>query len=236
VPAAHARGSDPSAGATSYLAQVTLNELLRLAPIAFHATQEPNLADIIARKSLLSPSEAYRLHGVRAPHVLRRSNGGSVRHTVPLTGLPVHLCDHDRLHAGNIRFDVGWDMFRLIELLDGLVFFWPGTLARPSRQGVSHWARYAKEGKRLAVLRVPMADLVAVCGTPRLSSCNSGAPRQHPKSGARPRGAETFRPLAAFSPSVEEIVEVVFDREVALPRSTERAESYAGPWVPLFNP
>lgn len=214
---------------------MTLDDLLRLVPVVFHVTREANVPGIVARERLLSPSEVQRLHGTHAPHTLRRSRNGTIRHLVPLSGTPVYLSDHDRLHEGNIRFEDGWNMSRLLELLDGLVFFWPGGERGPNSHGTAHRDRYAREGTSLTVLRAPLADVVALHGPPRLSSCNSGAPRYNPKSGAQPRGSRTFRALEVFSAG-EEVVEVVFEREVQLPRSTQRAPSYGGPWEPLFPP
>jgi hypothetical protein len=147
----------------------------------------------------------------------------------------VYLGDHDGLHEGSIDFETGWDMRRFIELLDGFVFFWPGTESTAVQAATAHLMRYVKLGLEYAVLRVPLPDLVDRNGLPRLSSCNSGFPRNNPTTGRQSRGAKTFVTVHGFK-RTGKIVEVVFAGAARLPETAQQATSYAGPWAPLFGP
>ena len=210
---------------------MTLDELISRAPFLYHATRAANLAGIAKRGALLSPNETYRLHGRQAPH-RKRSGAKGGKTIVPLPDGEVCLSDHDRLHEGNIRFEAGWNLNRFIEHLDGLVFFWPGDETGPIKQGLDHLDRYVREGLAYAVMRAPTVALVEANGPPKLSSCNSGAPRHNSRSGKQPRGASTFRGLSEFS-TKDEIVEVVFMSSTTLPASAASATSYSGPWESL---
>lgn len=217
----------------AYTALVTGDELLRLSPIVYHATRSENLPLLVSERALLSPAELQRRRGTTQSTVLRKSKGGTIKFKIPFRDGCVYLCDHDLLHAGNIRFEDGWDMARFVALLNGLVFFWPGKGGGPIDQGLRHRERYSNEGQSFVVLRLPLEDLVQANGLPLLSACNSGAPRHHPESGKQPRGGGTFRPLDQFEVH-ERLVEIVFEQEANLPTSASVADSYGGPWRPLF--
>ena len=67
----------------------------------------------------------------RRPQPVRLDLGGRI----------VEVRDQAPLHKGNLHFDEGWSMARLVEYLNGHVFFWPGGADGPIDYGRRHWAR-----------------------------------------------------------------------------------------------
>lgn len=142
------------------------------------------------------------------------------------------LRDQARLTAANIAFDGGWDIARLIEHLDGFVFFWPGSDQGIGTTGLGFFDRYDSVGEHLAVLRVPTQALFADNPTPRFSGCNWGAPRMN--AGAKqPRGGETFLTAGAFRGTPGKVTELVFEHQATLPASTQWGTTPTGPWQAL---
>jgi hypothetical protein len=118
--------------------------------------------------------------------------------------------------------------------IDQHIFFWPGGVQGPIQSGLNHFKRYAAED--LAVLRIRSDEVFRTDAAPEPLFChfNSGAPRV--VNGRRsPRGADTYVPANCFNGSAGEVVEVVFCGAMLLPRSTEVAPSYAGPWHLLLD-
>lgn len=197
-------GVSTPASLPSESAPTLVDQLVAVRPFAYHVTARCNLPAITRRRALLPAADLLR--GANKAHLINRRRRG----TLPLViaGEEVWLRDQDRLSAGAIVFEEGWDLPSFCALLNSLVFFWPGTSAGPIRQGVNYLTRYAHESP--AVLRVPMKDLLTVHATSvRFSHCNSGAPRAHPTAGKCPRGARTFLPPELYGRTARTVVEVV---------------------------
>jgi hypothetical protein len=141
--------------------------------------------------------------------------------------------DQRPLTPGAIAFEAGWDLGRLVQLLNSLCFFWPGDVDGPIAYGRNHYQRYTEEGEDLVVLQIPTAPLFAANPGrgPRFSRVNSGSARCNAGRKA-PRGGTTFQDAAAFkSPGV--VKEIVFDDVAVLPHGTKWSRSFAGTWEPL---
>jgi len=155
---------------------------------------------------------------------------------INVRGKSIRLQSQWPLHAENINFQGGWDLESLIECLNGLVFFWPGTKDGPVSSGRNHfesqsWAKWEPVAIRVATRELFDANPDSA---PLFSPYNSGSPRF---SGGKPspRGPETFLPADQFSRNPSKVVELTFPRDVRLPRSSQRSSSPNGPWDLLFQ-
>ncbi len=204
-----------------------LEHFAAVRPCAYHLTARENVARI-RRMGLLVPAADLLTSAGRVDMLGSRRS----RHLHIIVGEEkVLIRDQDRLHEGNIKFEPGWDLARLCHHLNQHVFFWPGTGVGPVPSGRRHAQRYAHE--RCMIARVPMLELLAANeGSARFSRCNSGSPRWT-QGHAAPRGSATFVDGNTFSGAAGDVVEVVFERNVVLPASTEWASSLAGfsDWV-----
>ncbi len=143
------------------------------------------------------------------------------------------LRDQKPLHEANIGFEGGWTFGDLVEALNHLVFFWPGSGAGPNEYGLRHFERYASEEP--VVIRVPTADLLRVNGdvTPLFCAYNSGSPR-YTNGRASPRGPSTFASADRFAWGYGRVVELTFAAPLRLPSTTEYGFRPDGPWRVLL--
>jgi hypothetical protein len=196
----------------------------------FHTTAFSNLERIRKERRLLSTAQLVLL----APQFpsFSLSERRPVRATLELADGSVDVRDQDPLHQGNIAFEVGWDLERLVRTLNGLVFFWPGTSGGPVESGRNHADRYRGEGESLAFLRVESSVLLKQSSA-RFARVNSGSPRC--VNGKKSyRGSNTFLPLTQFPGRPSHVVEVVFENFVSLPEETEWSANLNGDWQALW--
>ena len=199
-------------------------------PYAYHLTSRNNLRLICDAGCLESAAElivsAARLELLRQ----RRTDPTLIQ----VRGAAVQLRDQAPLHAANIAFEDGWQLGDLVEQLNSLVFFWPGTARGPNASGRRHFARYRDENPVL--LRVGTTRLITQNPgiTPLFCRFNSGSPRY---SGGRasPRGRDTFASSDHFLGGLSEVVEFTFPTRVLLGSSTEFSYTPDGPWHKLGN-
>jgi hypothetical protein len=156
---------------------------------------------------------------------------------IDLNGKNVRLQSQRPLHSGNIQFEGGWKLEDLIERLNGLVFFWPGTEAKPVKSGRNHFESTSWSKLRPVVLRSSTVELFET--NPRIAPLfclfNSGSPR-FSQGRPSPRGPSTFLSEDQFPGNRSEVVELVFPLEVDLPERTEYATSLNGSWKHFFIP
>jgi hypothetical protein len=209
----------------------TLDSFVKLRPFLYHLTSVDNLDSIRSVRRLECGADFIKRSG--SDDLLRRHRKGSC--CVCVGNMSVRLQSQSPLHAGNIAFEDNWSLGDLIECLNRLVFFWPGTETGPSRYGTNHFASSSCDEKPI-VLRVHTAKLFESnpVNKPLFCRFNSGSPRcvDGRKS---PRGPSTFLPAEVFAGTRSEVVEVVFDGSVHLPDTTEYAPSNFGPWQSLFK-
>jgi hypothetical protein len=131
----------------------------------------------------------------------------------------------------NVTWEAGCSLDNFVELLNGYVFFWPGTMRGPVNNGRYHFT--SKDGPGDAViLRVPSRHVLNEATRARFSRYNSGSPRwAHGK--ASPRGSNTFCSPNTFAGTASEVVEVVIEECVSLPPSTQYARTLDGDWASL---
>lgn len=203
-----------------------LAAFIKVRPYAFHTTARVNLVRIAETTTLACPAA---LLGVGDPRMgtRRRTNL-----TVAAGGRPVVIRSQAPLAQGNIEFEDGWDLSRLVALLNSLVFFWPGTERGPRDNGVRHFHGNSASGEKLAVLRVPTKDLFRLNPAPKVSACNSGSPRMSGGKKCR-RGSGTFVSAEAFTRPPSKVVELVFADRVELPATTHWSPSLDGSWSAL---
>ncbi len=189
-----------------------LDELIATYPLVYHLTARANLARISQTRQLESAAALMRSAGRLDLLQVRRAESA----TIEVGGSTVILRDQAPLHAGHILFEDGWDLARLLESLNGRVFFWPGREGGPITYGQRHFQRYAEEGP--VILRIRLRDLVEANPgrTPLFCRYNSGSPRT---TGGRksPRGPRTFLPCGQFPDDHRRVVEVTFEELVGLP-------------------
>lgn len=204
-----------------------LSRLVKLRPWCYHLTSRENLTRIRSGRELWSSEELLRAAGRGFFITERRAESWRVEIGADM----VTLRDQKPLHRGNIEYSEGWEFPDVVRLLNGFVFFWPGTEEGPNPYGQRHFERYRSE--RPTILRVRTRDLAEAAGDRlRLCQYNSGAPRC---SGGRksPRGPDTFLTPDVFPGTASQVVEVVVHRNLPLPQHVEVAPDPAGPFTPL---
>jgi hypothetical protein len=208
-----------------------LDRFLAVRPFVFHLTSLRNLPSIRASGKLESASTLNHKAG-GAVQSIRQRREKSV--DLPMGSQSIRLRDQYLLREANIAFSDGCDFPTFVQILNSLVFFWPGNASGPSRTGRKHFFHYEHEGP--GILRVDTVKLLSGNGdlTPLFSRCNSGSPRINPRAGKARRGTDTFLPADQFIGPSKDVVELVFEGGVALPPCTELGNSPEGPWYPLF--
>ena len=194
-----------------------LDKFKKARPFLFHLTARANIARIRRSRRLQSTSELLQEAGRQEHSTQRRAS----HLRLSIGEDEAWLRDQTPLHARNIAFEEGWDLPRLVALLNARVFFWPGGASGPIESGRRHFEHYQSAGEDVMILRVPTSSLLdANAGNePQLCRYNSGAPGG--RGGPWPRGAATFQPAStcAFTPG--EVKEVTFLNSVLLPQDTE---------------
>jgi hypothetical protein len=207
----------------------TLHNFAAARPYAYHLTAADNLVRICETGRM--ESAANLLAAAGRQDVLRDRR----REHLPIEvgGQTLWLRDQKPLHAGNVTFEAGWTFEDLVEALNRLVFFWPGTATRPNDYGVRHFERYAAEGP--VILRTPTTALFEANRDthPLFCGFNSGSPR-YTGGRASPRGPTTFVPAEQFPWGYGRVVELTFPAPVQLPPETEYGHDPTGPWKKLL--
>ncbi len=201
---------------------------LTIRPYAYHLTDRQNIRIIRKQGALLSASKLAKRPSEKAALTARRT--GSILME------EVHIRDQRPLHRGNVEFAPGFTFEQLLELLNSLVFFWPGPRDEakgPIDYGWRHFGRYQAESP--VILRTRTADLIAENAHEALvCPYNSGSPRCS-YGRKSPRGPQTFRPIANFAGTPSKVVEIAFSETARLPSSTEMGDEPVGPWGSLFR-
>lgn len=187
----------------------TISRFTSCRPYAYHLTSSTNLASIRDSGHIHSASAlmsfAQRLDLLR----YRRLNHVSLR----VGNFEARLRDQAPLHAANIKFADGWQLENLVEVLNNLVFFWPGTARGPNDFGVRHYGRYKDEHP--VILRVLTSELLKQNPktTPLFCRFNSGSLRF---VGGRPspRGLNRFVNADRFDGTPSDVVQLVFIKSV----------------------
>jgi hypothetical protein len=211
---------------------VDINAFVGLRPFVFHTTAATNMSLLRELRVVESTRALLRRAGGADDGLLRRRREKSV--AIKAGVHEVVIRDQRPLAVGAIEFDAGWDLGRLVELLNGLAFFWPGAEHGPIPYGRNHLERYVAEKEPLAILRISTRALVQANApkAPMFSRCNSGAARMN--AGRKlPRGGKTFLPASAFNGTPGDVKELVFSDSAVLPESTEWASGLEGPWRPF---
>ena len=207
----------------------TMHTFAGARPFAYHLTAAGNLVRICETGRM--ESAANLLTAAGRSQVLRQRRREHMR--LLIGGQTVWLRDQRPLHAGHVAFESGWTFEDLVEALNRLVFFWPGTSSGPNTYGVRHFDRYAPESP--VILRAPTAELIKANRDTQPLFCgfNSGSPR-HTGGRASPRGPTTFVRADQFPWGYGRVVELTFPAPVQLPPETEYGHSPAGPWRKLL--
>lgn len=208
---------------------ISIEQFGKSRPYLYHLTSSGNLERILRTGRL--ECAAHLLGTAGDGEWTRARRKQSVE--VAIGREKVWIRDQAPLHRGNVRLEQGWEFEDLVELLNSMVFFWPGDDQEPIAYGVRHFERY--EGEDLTILRVPFVDMVAANpkNPPLFCKYNSGSPRC---SGGKPspRSRETFASADDAPFSNSNVVEVTFRGTANLPRSTETASRPDGPWSKLM--
>lgn len=201
-----------------------LQRPIELRPYLFHLTAASNLPSIVKTKALRSAGLLLADAGLTEQSSQRRLDHLNIRQGHD----SVQIRDQKPLIEGAIAFEKGWNIARLVQLINQHVFFWPGCHTGPINAGVNHFERYRNEEP--VILRLATADLLDK-GL-NFSRYNSGAPRC---SGGKysPRGSMTYVSASDFLGTASEVVEVVVVGDCPLPASAEVSTSPAGPWRKL---
>jgi len=196
----------------------------------YHLTFVSNLPMIRTERRLYCAAEL--ISRAKQEHLIdeRRIEHVELR----IEGYLVRLRDQAPLHQGNIEFEKGWNIRRLVENLNTRVFFWPGGPCKPIDYGARHFEHYRNENP--AILRLRTSDVTRTNrdNAPLFCRFNSGSPRC---SGGRksPRGSETFVEARRCNFRPSEAVEVTFLRSVRLPQDTEVSADGLTEWALLFQ-
>lgn len=205
---------------------MTLDQLLTLQPYLYHLTAAENARSILARGEILSARAILAAAG----HVELLRDRRTKDTVIKVAEASFRLRDQRPLQLGSIQLERGTSFEEFVEILNSLVFFWPGGVDGPIEMARNHFERYMHESP--AMLRVRLDDLVQANPSvePKVSACNSGAPRCNPVTGKGVRGPNTFVTLDRFQGSAGVVREVVFADRVVLP-AVEVGTLRAGRWV-----
>lgn len=208
---------------------LNIARLLELRPYLYHLTASQNL-DLIRRSCRLACTAELLTRAGRADEIATHRPRQRV---VTVDGLAVVVRDQKPLNARRIAFEDGWDLARLVRVLNQRVFFWPGSRLGPIPHGMRHYA--CNEAESPAVLRVSTAALVAANPDtpPEFCRYNSGAPGRNPQF--NPRGGRTFLSSELCDFREADVKEVTFVGGALLPTSTELRDGSWHSWVPLFS-
>jgi hypothetical protein len=208
---------------------MTITDLLKIRPFLYHLTASENLPSILENRELLSVRSI--LERGNRPDLLRTRR--QQHEKIIVAGTHYLLRDQLPLRQGNVNLDDGVEFEEFVELLNTLVFFWPGNDSGPIQMGLNHFLHYADE--QPVVLRVAFDALLdANPGVMlKFATVNSGAPRCNPKVGKGIRGLSTFVSLPYFRGTAGEVKEVVFDDRLLLPHSIGVGTIEGKTWVPL---
>ncbi|MFH0826169.1 MAG: hypothetical protein V2B18_25740 [Pseudomonadota bacterium] len=208
----------------------TLQDFNRTKTHLYHLTFCDNLENLRNERRLHSASETIAQANQQG--LMEQRRRAHVR--LDVNGRSIWLRDQAPLHEGNIEFDQGCDMRRLVALLNGMVFFWPGNEEGAIKHGKRHYTRYRDENP--AIVRAKTSDIIGANreNQPLFCRLNSGSPRC--SGGHRsPRGFGTFSsaPQCKFRPS--DVVEVTFMKTAMLPGDTQVSFDGGETWRSLFN-
>lgn len=203
-----------------------LDKFKKARPFLFHLTAAANIARIRQSRWLRSASELLSEVGMEAHSTQRRA----AHLRISIGADEAWLRDQAPLHARHIAFEEGWDLPRLVALLNARVFFWPGAEAGPIESGRRHFEHYQSTGEDVRILRVPTASLLDAntSNEPQMCRYNSGAPGG--RGGPWPRGAATFQPASTCGFTPSEVKEVTFVGGVSLPQDTELSDGRSEIW------
>jgi hypothetical protein len=131
----------------------------------------------------------------------------------------------------NVILAGGWSENDYRVALNSRVFFWPGNQIRPLLKGRKMLSGHPHQ----IMLRIGFQEICQKNegNAPQFCRSNSGAPRQNPVGGRRPRGPDIFLGAEEWSDTRSDVVEVSFAGSVHIPDS---AEVWDGAWQPLRNP
>jgi hypothetical protein len=134
-----------------------------------------------------------------------------------IDGHRVVINDQAPLNFKNIELSGFMSDRDLIEFVNRLVFFWPGTAEGPVKFGANFVDHYRDRGR--TVLKIPTRELIDLNGEPLFCHFNFGAPRmQHGKP--VPRSPDFFQTRDRFPRTAGKVVEVAFRSSVHLPPQT----------------
>lgn len=207
----------------------TIDQFIAARPYLYHLTSRLNRERIRRTKRLHPSSHILAVGGQECLLTVRRRQHVEVQ----IDGEPVQVRDQAPLHEGNIAFNGGWTFASFIQDLNSRVFFWPGTADRAIDYANRHFARYVDE--RPIVLRLPVSAVVRRNPglEPMFCKFNSGSPRCS-YGNKSPRGPHTFVSCSDAQFNRGQVVEVTFRGTLSLPDECQYADSYDGPWLPLF--
>ena len=208
---------------------LSVDDVARLRPFLYHLTSQENISRIRSLARLES-AERLLIRAGRPDWLNARRIGPRLLNVGEDC---VRLGHQDFLHEGAIAFESGWDLGKLIGYINRHVFFWPGSVNGAIDYGRNHFEHFAS--KQPLLLRVGFYQLLLANPgiDPLFCRYNSGAPRV--VNGRKsPRGQSTFRHAESFDGHPSDVVEVVFEQQVVLPRGTQIGLSYDGPWTTLF--
>jgi hypothetical protein len=199
-----------------------------LRPFLYHATARENLRSIAQGRSLLSASKLIEACGSAISRNDRRTECVALGSDAN----KIWLQTQKPLYEKNILFEEGWNLDRLLNRLNDLVFFWPGDESGPAAYGRRHFAGNLWPTTAV-MLRIPARQLFNENPVPLFCPYNSGSPR-HSKGMASPRGPRTFLPCDQFERTSSGVVEVVMEGSAHLPNSTEVLRLSGNSWELLY--
>ncbi len=205
-----------------------LQRFVSARPYLYHLTHNANLPHL-RELSLLIPAATLMERAGRLD-LLRTPRRGPI--TIIVGGRQIILRDQKPLHKGNVKLPRGFSFEDFVEILNKRIFFWPGSMLRPTDYGIRHFAHYETENP--AILRIDLNSLLQTnpSAVPRFCRYNSGSPRcSHGKK--IPRSPDTFLTAPHFLGTPSQVVELTFESQIRLPPTTAFGLRPSGPWKTL---
>lgn len=186
---------------------------IKLRPFVYHVTHRDNIPRL--RKMRLVEPASNMLQACGKEELIRKKREEVV--LLQIDGHRVVINDQAPLNSKNIELFGFMSDRDLIEFVNRLVFFWPGTAEGPVNRGANFVDHYRDRGR--TVLKIPTRELIDLNGEPLLCHFNFGAPRmQH--GNPFPRSRDFFQTCDRFPRTAGKVVEVAFGSSVRLPAQT----------------
>jgi hypothetical protein len=207
---------------------------IRHRPFLYHYAPLANIERIIKRREMLSAevivrkAHAYDPSQVLSPETFLRMprDRSIVLRIGPLEEDVFVLNDQLPMVHRSSFAELDGTHGDFVALLNRFIFYWPGNQDGPITKG-DHGQSFRRRYKHFAELRIPIDDVWTDGFHPKFCRYNSGAPQKRDRV---KRGPSIFVDASDDKVVTRKVVETIFLKQVALPRSTQWRADALSDW------